>query len=198
LLIWAHVKAKKVYVYVDESGQDNLSQYFIVVAVASDKEQALLRDEVETIETSTGTGKKKWHKLRHSHCIDYITAVLQQRVGFGDVYFGRYTKPVPFFSPMITVIEEAIKKTVKRKPYGATVYIDGIDKQKAKEVTNVLRGNGVTLRMVKSRRDESEPLIRLADMWAGCLRNADMKGGESKALVVRAIKDGYLTETTKI
>ena len=95
------------------------------------------------------------------------------------------------------VIEEAIKKTVKGKPYSATVYIDGIDKQKAKEVTNVLRGNGVTLRMVKSRRDESEPLIRLADMWAGCLRNADIKGGESKTLVARAIKEGYLTETTK-
>lgn len=41
--------------------------------------------------------------------------------------------------------------------------------------------------MVKSRRDESEPLIRLADMWAGCIRAALLGAGEEQAILDRAM-----------
>ncbi|MBI2502370.1 MAG: hypothetical protein HYW07_03950 [Candidatus Latescibacteria bacterium] len=45
--------------------------------------------------------------------------------------------------------------------------IDGIDQKKAAELTNALRLRGVKLGRIRSRKDEAEPLIRLADMWAG-------------------------------
>ena len=54
----------------------------------------------------------------------------------------------------------------------AVRFVDGIDRQKASELTNALRVRGVSLEKVRSRRDESEPIIRLADMWAGCIRAA--------------------------
>jgi hypothetical protein len=34
------------------------------------------------------------------------------------------------------------------------------------DLTNALRTRGVSLELVKDRRDEDEPLIRLADLWA--------------------------------
>ena len=37
---------QKLYCYVDETGQDKGSDFFIVVAVVSEKEQALLRDQL--------------------------------------------------------------------------------------------------------------------------------------------------------
>lgn len=48
--------------------------------------------------------------------------------------------------------------------YKTKAYVDGIDRKKAKELTNALRIEGISLGMVKMRRDESEPLIRLAEL----------------------------------
>jgi len=62
-----------------------------------------------------------------------------------------------------------------------------MDRQKAAELTNALRDRGVILDRVKSRRDESEPLIRLADMWAGCIRAANLGGGDEKEILDRAL-----------
>jgi hypothetical protein len=65
------------------------------------------------------------------------------------------------------------------------VFVDGIDRQKAEELTNALRVRGVSLEKVRGRRDESEPLIRLADMWAGCIRAA-LKGSPEEGKVLDA------------
>lgn len=70
--------------------------------------------------------------------------------------------------------------------------MDGIDRQKAKELTNALRSRGVTLDMVKSRRDESEPLIRLADRWAGCVRATQAGKPEEKTLLERATEQRHV------
>jgi hypothetical protein len=74
------------------------------------------------------------------------------------------------------------------------VYVDGIDKKKARELTNALRLKGIKARHVRSARDESEPLIRLADRWAGCIRG-NLEGNEAaETLVARAINIAYLKE----
>jgi hypothetical protein len=51
---------------------------------------------------------------------------------------------------------------------------------------------GVSLELVRSRRDESEALIRLADMWAGCLRAALSGKPDERTLVDRALQQRYL------
>jgi len=43
----------------------------------------------------------------------------------------------------------------------------------------------VSLEKVRSRRDESEPMIRLADMWAGCIRAA-LGGSQEEAKMLEA------------
>ncbi len=90
---------------------------------------------------------------------------------------------------------ENLAGTGRRKwhKYTARVYVDGIDLKKAAELTNALRLRGVSLEQVKSRRDESEPLIRLADMWAGCIRGVWKGKAEEQALLERARRRDYLT-----
>jgi hypothetical protein len=95
---------------------------------------------------------------------------------------------------VIEVLEHAIKAKAAQS-YTARVFVDGIDRKKAAELTNALRVRGVSLEMVRSRRDESEPVIRLADMRAGCIRAA-MRGGREEAdLLLRAIAAGYIRST---
>ncbi len=61
-------------------------------------------------------------------------------------------------------------------------------------ITNALRERGISLRIVKSRRDESEPFIRLADMWAGCIRDSLLKHADTQDLFKRAKQEGYLKD----
>jgi hypothetical protein len=49
--------------------------------------------------------------------------------------------------------------------------------------------------MVRSRRDESEPIIRLADMWAGCIRAAILGRREEGDLSQRAVETNYIART---
>lgn len=107
---------QKLYCYVDESGQDNRSDYFVVVTIVLSGSQDAFREELLMIE------------------------------------------------------------------------------EMAKKLTNALRSRGASLRMVQSRREESEPLIRLADMWAGCIRGALLLGEDSMRIFQQAQKTGYLQE----
>ena len=162
---------QKIFCYVDETGQDTGAAFFLVVAVVSAGEQYSLREELLRIEAESGIGQRKWHKARGERRLRYLNLVLRRNLLPEGVFFGSYRKPTPFFFPYLEVIERAIKAKAGGR-YAARVYVDGIDRLKAAELTNALRDRGVILEMVKSRRDESEPLIRLADRWAGCLRAA--------------------------
>lgn len=182
---------QKLYCYVDETGQDAAANAFVVVAVVSAEDQDELRRRLTEIESAAGTGHRKWHKSRPERRLRYLSLVLEQELLSGQMFFGTYRKPTPYFFPYLETIERAIR--AKSSPvYLARVYIDGIDRQKAAELTNALHDRGVTLDMVRSRRDESEPLIRLADMWAGCIRAALLGGGEERKLLERAMQGGHI------
>jgi hypothetical protein len=89
------VKAKeKVCVYLDESGQDSTSHFFVVVAVVSTSDQEKLRAQLRDIERSAGTGGKKWHKLRHENRMQYLTLVLERKIVAKCVYTAHYKKPM--------------------------------------------------------------------------------------------------------
>lgn len=184
---------KKFYCYVDETGQDARSEAFIVVAVVSDEEQAELRRQIESIEQETGIGIRKWHKASHKRRMKFLETALNKNVANGCVFFGSYKKPLPYFLPVLDTIAKAIEAKVSGE-YQARVYIDGIDRKKARELANALRVEGVSLAFVKSRRDESEPLIRFADRWAGCTRAALEGSEEAQELVENARRTGYLRE----
>ncbi|MDO8668612.1 MAG: hypothetical protein Q7K35_06045 [bacterium] len=164
-----------------------------MVTVVSDKEQQLLRDALIAIESLAGTGRLKWHKSRHERRMKYLEMVLQRKIGQGEVFYGKYKKPLPYFFPMLETIKQAIVNKATGN-YRAIISVDGLDKKKAAELTNALRIGGLKLEMVRGRRDESEPLIRLADMWAGCVRDAFLSGGQAKIFYERARKTGYLIE----
>ena len=187
---------QKLYCYVDESGQDAGSEFFVVAAIVSEQEQEKLRDSILQVEKITKSGGKKWHKLRSENRVKHLNIILDQKIGKSDVCFGCFKKPIPYSFPIIEVVEKSIKRKVKRK-YSAIVYIDGIDRKKAAELTNALRMRGVSLRFIKSRRDESEPLIRLADMWAGCIRGALLGKRENIKILARAKKEKYLYDVAK-
>ena len=114
---------QKLYCYIDETGQDVGSDFFIVAAIVSDKEQTLLRDELIEIESQTKIGQRKWHKSETERNIRYLQQVIKKEIGKGEVYFGHYKKPIPYFFPMLETLEKAILDKAKGD-YRAIVYVD--------------------------------------------------------------------------
>ena len=108
---------QKLYCYVDETGQDPTSEFFIVVAVVIQTEQELIKKKLETLERLAGTNRKKWHKVRPENRMHYLALLLEQKIAAGEI---------------------------------------------------------------------SEPLIRLADMWAGCIRSALLQQKNAKNMFERA------------
>ena len=188
-------KRQKIYVFVDESGQDDSSKYFIVVSAVSVVDQELLREQLLAVEADAKTNTLKWNKSKHGRRMKYISLVLERKIAYGHVFIGRYRKPVPYFYPIASVIERAIKRVAQEK-YVALVHVDGANKQIAIALTNALRANGISLRMVRGKTDQGEVLIRFADMWAGCIRSALLDERDSKIIFERALREGYLVEVT--
>jgi len=181
---------------VDETGQDPASSFFYVVAVVNDQDQERLRERCIRVEDLARTGHRKWHKTQPKKRLKFLTEILHQKLGEGDVFFGAYPKPIPYFFPMLDVLEYAIRRKAA-PPYVSRIHVDGIDRTKALQLTNALRARGISLELVRSRRDESEPLIRLADMWAGCVRAARAGRSPERTLLTAAVRSAYLEDLPK-
>lgn len=186
---------KQLYVYVDESGQDPLSEIFAVVAIVNTGNQEKIRQQLLAVEEVAGTHGLKWHKSKHERRMRYLSLVMDRRIAAGGVYIASYRKPIPHFFPLLDVLERAIKDAA-RGEYRARIYVDGIDAYKARKLTNALRAKAIVLGTIKGRRDESEPCIRLADMWAGCVRSAALRHADTAALLERARESGYVRDVS--
>ena len=89
------------------------------------------------------------------------------------------------------VIYNAVIKVAKGDNYIAKVFVDGIDRKKAAELTGSLRLRGLKLTLVQGRRDETDALIRLADRWAGCVRSGKEGRCRFKKNIINSRKVRY-------
>lgn len=184
---------QKLYCFVDETGQDAGSKFFVVVAVIAWDDMSALRESLTDLERRLKVGSKKWHKLRPASRVEFMDAFLQERHNNVKIFFGRFPKPILYYFPTLEVVEKALMSFAA--PIEAVVSIDGLDSLSAKKMTNALRRKHLHLHLVKGWRDESEVLIRLADRFAGCLRQVFIEENtDCEVLVSRAQKKSILVE----
>src|SRR5262245_6810365 len=142
-----HSTKQKLFCYVDETGQDNRAEYFIVVTVVSESDQAALKGSLLRLEQQSKVGGKKWHKLRSPEREHFLELALNAQLAAGEVFFGRHKKPLPFFQPMVETLSKAIL-LLATGDYQVVVYVDGIDRKKARELTAALREKGIATQQV--------------------------------------------------
>ena len=58
-----------------------------------------------------------------------------------------------------------------KEKYQATIFIDGINEAEQKLVKRLLKESHIRYRKIRGPKDESSPLLRLADAVAGFLRD---------------------------
>lgn len=63
--------SRKIYCYVDETGQDTEGDIFIVTVVVPENRDKVL-EYIENVEQQSGKGKFKWGKADHAKRFSYI------------------------------------------------------------------------------------------------------------------------------
>jgi len=76
----------------------------------------------------------------------------------------------------------------------ATVIVDGLSGRDVDRFKTRLRGSGVNVRKVRGARDESEPIVRLADAVAGFVRDFLQGQPYAPKLYEKAIREGIFVE----
>ncbi|MDR3559069.1 MAG: DUF3800 domain-containing protein [Candidatus Pacebacteria bacterium] len=167
-------KSKKLYVYVDESGQDTRGRFFLVSIIISEKETLEeLRSKITALEKDS-KGKSKWTKTNHKNKIKFIQEIIGVDLLKNNVYFSSYKNTIAYTPLVALAIGKAIidkSKKIKSR-YKANVIVDGLRKSDKTLMQNELKNLDIKYEKIKvDLRDEQEVLLRLADALAGFVRD---------------------------
>jgi len=184
---------QKLYCYVDETGQDTEGRLFLVSVVVTEQEQEEFARELERIEAESGKRHIKWHKSSVTRKIAYIKAVLACPVFQRTIYFSHYTNSKAYVDLTVYTTAKAILQRA-RAEYKATVIVDGLSGAEVRHFASELRKLHIRIRKVRGARDEAEPGIRLADAFAGFIRDALEEEEYAQELYQEARKRGFVRE----
>lgn len=188
---------QKLYIYVDESGQDTEGRLFIVaVVVISDADAKNdLFGLCETIEQRSGKGTAKWKKAKSAKRLEYLRCIFAEKKFTGSLRYAVFSNTAEFDLATIKGIAKAIQW---KQPSDSTsiVLVDGLSKTKRREYAQELRKLGIRVYKIRGvAKDENDALIRLADALAGFIRDVlDNKARDGQEMFERAKSSGMLIE----
>ena len=167
---------KKLYAYVDETGQDTMGLLYLVAVVIAGEERDAIRKRLAEIERTSGKHGRKWAKSRPDARMRYLAQVIEIEGLRGRLCYCHYQGTQTYVDLSILSAAKAIL-AVGVEPLKASVFVDGLVRSERRRFAAGLRKLHVTLRKVRGMRDESDEFIRVADATAGFVRDA-LEGDE--------------------
>ncbi len=162
---------QKLYCFVDETGQETEGHFFLVSVVIADQKLDLLRDALNQIEQVSKKKLVKWRKALFEARLKYIDAVLANPLFRDLIFYAEFSGSQEYFDLTIKATVEAIRQKNISGDYTMTITVDGLKGEEIDKFKRFMRLQNVNVRKVRGARDESEPLIRLADAFAGFIRD---------------------------
>ena len=157
---------ERIEFYVDESGQDTGGDLFIVAGVAV-KNSDELRRRCVSLESTSGKGKVKWAKAKRKMRLAYLRTAVSDVSSFGGpVFYSVFRKTTDYDGATVEGIAQAVHK-LSIPDSSVFVYVDALGNKKGHSYKTRLRKLGCSVKKVRGKKDENEPLIRLADAVAG-------------------------------
>lgn len=183
---------QKLYCYVDETGQDTEGTFFIVSVVVSGDERDKLQIALEAIEQETGKKNVKWSKAKDDARIAHVKAALALPDLSSKLCYAVYEHTKDYLPKVVLTTARAVSLHVHEENYKATIIVDGLQKAHILRFGKLLRELDVRTRKIRDVKDETEPLIRLADTLSGFVRSAIGGRKELRELLDRAKPMGSL------
>jgi hypothetical protein len=185
--------SRKIYCYVDETGQHNPSGPFIpgVVIVRGDRDA--LKLILEDIERQTRKNRLKWIDAPAGVRLDYMSAVLKEPPFQGALFYGiHHSRTDHLHCTAITVADAIVGYRPSR--YKATILVDGLPKASINSFGAMLRRLGVSTDKVRGiRKEDTDALMRLADALCGFVREG-LKGDRTGSALDIARKKNHVRQ----
>ena len=187
--------AKKLYCYVDETGQDTEGDIFVVSVIVPENRDELL-EYLGKLEAKSGKHRLKWGRAKPANRLWYIEEIFGQRKYPLEVYYSVYRETKEYKNSTVLSIAKAIHAIEDFKEKQFTILIDGLNKKDQRYYGFQLHRLGVPARKVRGiRKDENDALIRLADAVCGFVRDVfEKEKGKGKEIYQKAIKSKILVE----
>lgn len=181
---------KKLYCYVDETGQDTAGRFFAVSVLITEAERESLQAELEQIEMKSGKGNIKWHKSSHRHRQAYISAITQLATLHQRLFVAKYTDSKKYLIHTADAIAKALRR---QRGDRAIVYIDALrDADQAKLKRQLRPSIKIPTQVRGVKREENNTFVRLVDAICGLVRDADEENEWARKMVQRLKRKGIL------
>lgn len=155
---------------MDETGQDTGGKlFFVVVIIKESKDLVSLERSLEDIETKSGKRKFKWRKTSKEIKKKYLSGLLQTKGIKNSVYFSKFENTREYTVLTSLTIAKTILMQDIKEPI-VTIIIDGLNDKERENVSKELKKLKIRYRKIRGMKDEQNILLRLADAFAGFLR----------------------------
>lgn len=185
-------KLKKIYCYVDETGQDTLGRFFLVAIVITGDERELLMQALEKIEKETLKGITKWKKTGFVRRAAYIEKIIQSPLFLNKINYAAFKDTRDYQEMTIVATAKAIISTAPAINYEASVYVDALGGKERVAIAAGLRQRRIKIRKVRGITDQSNAIIRLADAIAGFVRDCLEGNKNMEVLYKKALEKGLI------
>jgi len=185
---------RRLYCYVDETGQDIRSSSFIVVTVVVVSDVIKIRQLLRNIEEKSGKVQHKWTKTTVARRVSYCQQVIDRLEFIGTIRYSRFPKPTEYPESTYLAISQAVKQETGHNPFQAYVFIDGLPYYERQRASRYLRAFNKNIKKVRGLRDNVDEFIRLADAFAGFIRANGEGESYTRQLYKRAIRKGVIVE----
>lgn len=164
--------SKKIYCYIDETGQDTQGKLFIVSVIITSVPQDETAKLLIEIERSSGKGKLKWGRSEMKQKLNYIKKVLDETDLKWRVCYSCYRNTKDYKNSTVLTIAKSINTLSDYAEKVFNVYVDGLNKKDEKYFGSQIHRLGIHTKKIKGvKKDENNPMIRLADSLCGFIRD---------------------------
>ncbi len=182
---------KKLYCYVDESGQHSQGAYFLVSVVITDSDRDQLEKLLLVIELTSGKRKLKWTKSKVANRTAYVKAILTNPVFKNKLFSASYQSTREYVVLTVSTTAKSIQAYTQEE-YKATVIVDGLRKSERNRFAVGLRRQGIRTNKIVGGDDTNNAFIRLADALCGFLADAQQGREDYLKLLQKAEAEGII------
>ncbi|MFA7209065.1 MAG: DUF3800 domain-containing protein [Parcubacteria group bacterium] len=188
-------KKKKLYAYVDESGQDTKGLIFVVSILVLENEIGAVCDGLEKIEIKSGKKNTKWNKSHHEFRKAYIKGILKLEYLKGRIFFEIFSDTKKYIELTSFATAKAILKKSGKEDYKVTIFVDGFKKKEIEIFSRGLRDLKIRTRKIRGvKKDENNSFIRLVDAICGLVRDSEDGNEWAVKAMVKLIKGKCVSE----
>jgi len=188
-------KKKKLYAYVDESGQDTRGLVFVVSILIMENEREFIYKALEKIEMKSGKKNSKWNKSRHEFRKVYMEEILELRELKGKIFFEIFSDTKKYIELTSFATAKAILKKSGGDNYKATVFVDGFKRKELEIFIRGLRDLRVKTRKIRGvKKDVNNPFIRVVDAICGLIRDKNENNEWADKMTGRLVDKGIIIE----